>query len=548
MKLRTCFSTLFTVITLNVIAAATGQAQDVNSDVDRAMQTRVTALATPSGRRIGTAHIAAANFLQKFYEAREYRLIWNSPDSIKALRQVIADSWTDGLQAVDFHAQTLGIGASDGTSAQLTAIERDIVLTDAYVRLLYQLYFGKVDPERVDPSWNYKRRLPNGEAVEIINNAIENGGIARLAAFASPQRPRYRQMRAILKKMVARAQEGGWPILPDGPVMKPGEPDPRIPILRKRLSAIELYVPQPDESTEAYDDNLVAAVKAFQTLQGLDADGIIGPNTLAALNVSVQQRIDQIRVNLERARWILPAFEGQDDLIVVNAAGFYLWLFLDGKYVWRTDVITGKPYHKTPVFTEQMTYIVLNPDWSVPRSIIRNEIFPKAKADPSYIAAKNYELITSGGKKVAATSLDWSTLNPAKFPYRVVQKPGPRNALGLVKFIFPNRFNVYLHDTPSRQLFSKTGRAFSHGCIRVKDPMKLAELILGQRNNLSRNEIDAVVASSKLRRINLKKPLRVAVLYWTVDPGLNGEIFFHKDIYGRDAKLLKALNAEFKLK
>lgn len=535
-----------------VVAIATAMvvqgtvAEDHRNLTRQYVKQRVQTLSVSGGRQVGPAHIAAVKFIKDFYAARDYQPAWTSTQSIAELRQAIHDSWTDGLRPIDFHAGPLGIDVR-GEVPTLTPIEREIIRTDAYVRLLYQLYFGKVDPEKIDPKWNFKRRLPSGDAVAIISEAIETGDVGELIQFARPKDPAYSGLRQLLKRMQSYVDAGGWPKISQGGVLKLGDSDARIPVLRKRLSISGDF--RPDNKTVApnlYDQGLQQAVKIFQTRTGIDADGIIGPATIKALNITASERVDQIRVNLERARWILPALEKQRDLIVVNIAGFYLWLFLDGKFVWATDVITGKPYHKTPVFTEMMRYIVLNPDWTVPRSIIRNEIFPKAKANPAFLSARHYQLISSDGKKIAPSSLNWGSATANTFPYRVVQQPGPWNALGLVKFIFPNRYNVYLHDTPSRQLFSKTGRAFSHGCIRVKDPLKLAELLLGYENKWTRADIDQVIASGKQRRVNLKKPLKVAILYWTVDTGQNGEIFFHQDVYGRDARILKALNAKFR--
>lgn len=538
---RAIFTSLL-VITFGVFGSSPGHSQSPS-----AIQARVATLTTPTGVRIGNDHIAAGKFLQDFYAARQYQPAWTSPKNITALRQGIGQSWTDGLLANDFHSATLGIGGQTGPDVQLTAVERDILRSDAFVRLLYQLHFGKVHPERIDPNWNYKRPLPSGEGVQIISSAIDSGQVAALIAKARPQDQRYELLRSAMQKVVAQAEAGGWPKLPSGPVLKPGDSDPRIPVLRQRLAATGEYTLQQVAVSELYDAGLVKAVQAFQNTHGIDIDGVIGPATARALNVSAAERINQVRVNLERARWILPALKGERDLVIVNIAGFYLVLYLDGKFVWTTDVITGKPYHKTPVFTGLMKYVVLNPTWTVPRSIILKDIIPKAKADPSYLAAKNFDLVAKDGQKVDPTTLNWPMITPNTFPYKVVQRPGPDNALGLVKFIFPNHFNVYLHDTPSRQLFSKTGRAFSHGCVRVKDPLKMAEIILGERDGWTRAQIDEVIAGGKLQRVNLSKPLKVAILYWTVDPGRDGVIFYHEDIYGRDAKLLKALNAEFRL-
>jgi murein L,D-transpeptidase YcbB/YkuD len=231
-------------------------------------------------------------------------------------------------------------------------------------------------------------------------------------------------------------------------------------------------------------------------------------------------------------------------MVVVNIAGYYLRLILEGKIVWSTRVIVGQTYHKTPIFTEAMKYVVFNPDWTVPRSIVRNETFAKASADPGYLSANNYVLTSASGAVDPAT-INWSQWTAATFPYGVVQRPGPKNALGLVKFLFPNKYSVYLHDTPGRGLFVKAGRTFSHGCIRVEDPLKLAEIILANRLGWDRTKIDGIVAAGKLTQVNLPKPLPVLLLYWTVDPQFDGTAHFYQDIYGRDARLLKALNSEF---
>lgn len=233
-------------------------------------------------------------------------------------------------------------------------------------------------------------------------------------------------------------------------------------------------------------------------------------------------------------------------MVVVNVAEQYLHLFLDGEKVWSTRVIVGKSYTKTPIFTEPMKTIVFNPDWTVPRSIVKNEIFTKASNDPGYLAANNYYLIDGGGRQVG--DVDWASYTAATFPYGVVQRPGPKNALGLVKFLFPNKHSVYLHDTPSRQLFDKAGRNFSHGCIRVENPLKLAEILMARQRNWPSGKVKDVVASAKMQSVSLPQPLPVLVLYWTVDPSPGEGTAFYKDVYGHDARLLKALNSEFRPK
>jgi murein L,D-transpeptidase YcbB/YkuD len=232
-------------------------------------------------------------------------------------------------------------------------------------------------------------------------------------------------------------------------------------------------------------------------------------------------------------------------MVVVNIAGYSLHLFLEGQRVWTTRTIVGKSYTKTPVFTAAMKSVVFNPDWTVPRSIVRNEIFPKAARDPDYLARNDYQLMDAAGARISPTAVAWNQWTPSSFPFRVVQQPGSRNALGLVKFLFPNKHSVYLHDTPSRQLFLQSARAFSHGCIRVQDPLKLAELILANRLGWDRSKIDRIVAEGKLRSVTLPKPVPVLLLYWTMDPTFDGGAHFFDDIYGRDAALINALDARF---
>lgn len=511
------------------------------------IQQRIVALTLRGGGRIAGTPIEAVSFIQRLYERRGYRRAWVDPATTHQLRQAILDSRLDGLRAGDFHSHVLGFSRLDYWPAAITDAERDIMKTSALINLLYQLYFGKVSPERLDPRWNLKRQeLPLADAAQAISTAIDEGKVTALVARARGDSPWYAKLRQALQKYKRLAAAGGWPTVPAGPALKPGMTDPRAAALRRRLAVTGEYTGPPEADASTYDAALVAAVERFQRNHGIDVDGIVGPAALKALNVTAQQRVDQVRVNLERARWMSRPLRSKKDLVIVNIAGFYLLTILDGKLAWSTAVITGKPYHKTPVFTDQIRYIEFNPTWTIPPGILRNEILPQQRRNPAYISAKGYDLITREGRKINPATVDWSTMQGRGFPYRVVQPPGPKNALGRVKFMFPNRYNVYLHDTPGRGLFSKTGRAFSHGCVRVQDPLKFAEILLRHRNGTARGAIDRWLASGRQTRVNLKAPLPVAIMYWTVDPLFESGIRFYDDVYGRDAKVLKALDARFR--
>ena len=511
--------------------------------IEQALRTRIEALGRPGGGNIDGHRIAAKKLLPKLYDALGFKLAWQDPAAMKALQTAVARSWEDGLIASDFHDETVAAALPAPDNAEALA-DRDIILSDAFSRLVYQLYFGKVDPHGLDGNWNFSRPVLESDPATALAKAINAGKIDELIERARLKHPFYLALKATLQAYTQHAIDRLWVSVADGPPLKPGDKDPRVGGLRARLAVTGEYqeTQEPADPLQ-YDPALVESLKRFQAANSLEDDGVVGPATIKVLNATPEDRIQQLRVNLERARWILR--DVGNELVLVNIAGFYLRLVLDGKPVWKTRVVVGKTYHKTPVFTENMKTIVFNPDWSLPRSIVRGEKFAKMSRNPGYVAANDYELRDGSGKRVNPQTINWASYSAKTFPYGMVQKPGPKNALGIVKFLFPNKYAVYLHDTPSRQLFGKAARTFSHGCIRVEDPLKLAELILANRKGWDRTKIDALVATGKTQYVKVAPELPVLLLYWTADPTFDGGAHFYPDIYGRDARLLKALDAPF---
>lgn len=533
---RARFTARLLLVWVSFALTVAGAAPQTATAGDATLEVILAKLSNPAGRAIAGNHIAAWEFLPKLYGALGNKPAWTSAADLAALKEAVSRSWEDGLDPGDFHDKAVAAASLP------IPPEQDVVLSDALVRLLYQLYFGKVNPRAVNPDWNFSRPVLASDPAVAISEALAAGKVSALLSKVRLDHPLYGALKATLQAYTQIEAKGGWPVIAGGPTLKLGMKDERIVSLRARLAITGEYQATPEDEA-VFDEPLVEAVKLFQRQHALDADGAVGPATLAALNVSAGARVDQIRINLERARWILR--EIGPEMVVVNIAGRYLHLVFDHKVAWTTRVIVGKSYTKTPIFTETMKLVVLNPDWTVPRSIVRNEIFPKAAADPGYLDAHEYYLTDGKGGRISPQSVAWSSYTGSTFPYGVVQRPGPKNALGLVKFLFPNKYSVYLHDTPSRQLFEKSDRSLSHGCIRVQDPLKLAELILGNRLGWTRERIDAAVAAKKMQSIALPKPLPVLLLYWTVDPTFDGGAHFYPDIYGRDASLLKALDADF---
>jgi murein L,D-transpeptidase YcbB/YkuD len=338
----------------------------------------------------------------------------------------------------------------------------------------------------------------------------------------------------------AIAASGGWPSVPLGEALKPGMSDDRVPALRARLAVTDAAAPAPSHAERLYDAALVAAVRAFQSRHGLDVDGVVGRATVVALNVPVADRVQEIVAAMERWRW-MPEDLGADH-ILVNIAGFDLKQVRDDQVEDRMVVVVGKPYNRTPAFSDAIRYVELNPYWNVPPGIALSEELPKLRQNPAARARAGFEAVR-GGQVYPLTAINWSRYRRGNFPFQLRQRPGPSNALGRAKFMFPNKFNVYLHDTPAKSLFERSERAFSHGCIRLSRPIDLAEQLLGDVPGWDRARIDKVVASGKNTVVNLETPRPIHITYMTAWVE-NGVANFRRDVYQQDAKLLAALDGQ----
>ena len=496
-----------------------------------------------SNRTIGGQQIAATTVLPAFYAARDFAPAWSDPKRFSELLDVLKSAETHGLTPDDYYYTALAGWPDDPVPARLAA--RDVLATEALIRYGYHLHFGKIDAASLDPDWNLTRRLQNVEPVKVLEQAVAAADLEEfLATRLEPDVPFYTRLRAALARYREIAAAGGWPAVPEGPTLRPGDSDPRIAALRKRLSVMDSILAAKSADTHLYDSDLEAAVKRFQARHGLDADGIAGERTVAAMNVPVAVRIDQIRASLERTRWVFRDLESR--FLVVNIAGFEAYLIEDGKAAWRSRVQVGISYRKTPVFKKKMTYLVLGPTWTVPPTILREDIVPKIKQDPGYLARKDMVLLDRDGKRVDISDLDMNAVSADNFPYTVRQEPGPKNALGRIKFMFPNKHYVYLHDTPSQSLFNRAERTTSSGCIRVKKPLSLAAELLHDQAGWSEPEIEAHIQQASNETVTLTDPIMVFLMYWTSVPGEDGDVKFFSDVYSRDQAVLDGLKAPFR--
>ncbi len=336
--------------------------------------------------------------------------------------------------------------------------------------------------------------------------------------------------------------KGGWPTVPEGPKLQRGERSQRVSILRNRFIVSGDLPLEKDSDGDFFDEVLGRAVRRFQQRHGLDVDGVVGSSTLKALNVTVEEWIRQIEVNLERWRW-LPQDLGRK-YILVNIPGFQLDLFENGQSLMSMRVVVGKSYRRTPVFNDEMTYLVLNPYWHIPQNIAVEDKLPLIQKDPNYLREHRIRVFQGWGtdaKEIDPETIDWAQITARNFPFRLRQDPGPWNALGKVKFMFPNKFNVYLHDTPSKELFEKTSRSFSSGCIRIEKPIELAEFVLKGDAQWTRETLLAALNRNTEQTVRLPERIRVYLLYWTVWVDEDRSIQFRSDVYGRDDILYSAL-------
>ena len=507
--------------------------------VSEGLRMRIVQLFDAPATNVLGARLLRPDAVSHFFQGRNFQPAWDNARA-RAIVVAIRGIEQDGLSPRDYHLAPLEAALSSIDTATPTArVDLEILLTDAVAALIDHVRFGKVRPVTLDRRWNVDPRAgtPPLETfvAEVAAAPSVNEGIDAL----KPSHFIYRGLKDQLAARRLDVARGGWPALPAGPTLKPGTTDARVTVLRRRLAASgDLASP---EGSQEYDDALVESVKRFQERHRLTADGVIGPATLAAMNVSAGARVDQVRVNLERARWVVGGLS--DSFVLVNLPAFKTYLIRDRKNVWETRAQVGRAGRQTPSFRADMQYLVFNPDWTVPPTIASQDVIAPMRRGDNAIARKRLMIFDRQGRRVSPDAIDWASASRRNFPYTLRQAPGPDNALGRVKFIFPNEHSIFLHDTPSRELFSADERMFSSGCIRVENPLDFAAKLLEGEEGWDAESIQQAVASGKTETVFLKTPLPVLIVYWTVSVGAAGESRYARDVYSLDGRLRRALDA-----
>jgi murein L,D-transpeptidase YcbB/YkuD len=495
------------------------------------------ALARQLRRTSGSGSFPSQATVGDFYAKHGSHLIWSDAAGkpvpgaatlITALRRagehgLDPDAYaTDRLESMEKERSAEGLA------------DFDLLATTALLRYASDLATGRVHPDEVQSDW--KTNPPDLDLGTLLDEGVQRNELEKLFESLPPPHPGYARLREGLSKLRAVEQAGGWATIPPGPKITKGSRGERVALLRRRLTD-SATVPA---AGDRYDATLAGLIRRFQSLHGIEPDGVVSERTLEELNVPVDQRIRQVELNLERWRWVPREFG--DPHVLVNIPGFDLELAQGSDAPWRTRVVAGKAFTPTPVFSDRIVAIVVNPPWNVPESIAVNEYLPELRKNPSALARHGIKLLEGSGEKareVDPARVKWESVDADHFPYRLRQDPGKDNPLGRLKFDLTNDFHIYLHDTPGGAAFDRSGRDLSHGCIRVQNALELADRIA---SNAAKDKIHEALEQEEERRVELDSKIPVHIFYWTAWADEAGELHFAPDVYGFDAPQRAALD------
>ena len=515
------------------------------SDLQESLRHVVVSTEIPRFVLRGEAETLPWKETQVFYRQRDFRPAWlrnhwlggrQVNSQALTLLTSLRDARHEGLDPAEYPIdeleQQIAKASHSESSKELAWL--DAKLTYTFFEYAAHLHRGRLNPKRISPAWQVAARKLDW--APLLEEALAHKDICGVLTKLTPALPEYAALRKALGVYYRIAEEGGWPPVPDSHPLKEGDRGEAVNLLRKSLARQgDLISPAP--GNQLFDEGLTNAVRAFEERNGLPMDGVADPVMLSVLNTPVETLIRQIELNLERLRW-LPDDLGKRHLLV-NIPDYRLELVEDGQTILQMRVVVGKKENPTPVFSDQMTYLTFNPFWNIPESIAIKETVPLLRKDDGYAEKHGIQVMMKGHNEevVDASDIGWKEVDQDSkaFPYLLRQRPGPGNALGRVKFMFPNQFNVYLHDTPTRHLFKATERDYSHGCVRVEHPAQLAEYLLKDKPGWDADRIQNEMEAEEEMSVTLVKPLPVHIVYWSVWVGETGKLQRRPDIYELDA-------------
>ena len=472
--------------------------------------------------RIDAATLAR---LQAFYQQQGDVPLWAAAERRQALQTQLLMLADDGLDPTHYSPPTADAAAN--------VLCSDIGTSEQYLHALQDLHYGRLQQSRFEPLWHSQppSRDPDSEVLAFASAGLHD--MAQAFDQARPAADLYRSLRNVYSTLRQQPLPH-WDAVASGPLLRPGMEDPRVPELARRLYRGGYLASEPKGNGKQYRDELVQAVKAFQVSHSLQSDGVIGAGTVAELNISPLMRREQLRINLERFRWLSQDLEPEG--VLVNVAAAQLSVYQSGIPVWQTRLQVGRAERQTPLLKSRITRLTLNPTWTIPPTIMREDKLPAIRLNPEYLRQQNLQVLDPEGRPLAPEHIDWA--RPGNILLR--QEAGPRNPLGKIVMRFPNPYSVYLHDTPSQPLFTKGPRAFSSGCVRVEQPLLLRDLLV---TPAERTRTDELLATGVTHEFRLATPVPVLLGYWTVEVDRQGGLVYAPDIYGHDLVLMKAMGS-----
>jgi L,D-transpeptidase YcbB len=482
----------------------------------------------------------------KVYSVTDFQPIWVKAQGLNSQGEdfltYLEEVKYDGLDKTDYlydEIESLVDELSTSDDPELHAV-LDMMLSNSFLKLSHDLDLGKVDPTKLNMEWKIESE-PVGEDYHalLVDISKNNASVSNTLDKLRPDNFRYEQLRAMLKRAMEEEEEEIIVLSFDGKVEQ-GESHEKIPAIRRKLIHTgDLKSYTPTDST-IYDDRLAEGVRLFQRRHGLNDDGVLGQDFIEAINYSNQDLITKLKVNLERFRWLPNFTEGEGDKVIVNIPDFFLDYISGNDTIFRSRVVVGKEYRQTPVFSSKMSYLVFSPTWTLPNTILWEDAIPAIQRDRGYLEKNKMQVINNQGEPVDASRIDWKNADKGNFPYMIRQSPGAHNSLGRVKFMFPNDYSIYIHDSPAKALFDKDERTFSSGCIRLEKPQEFASLLL-KDSGWDDTEIVQAMDMKSEKNVNLERNPEVWILYLTIWENKDG-IQVREDVYSGDRTLAKALS------
>jgi murein L,D-transpeptidase YcbB/YkuD len=521
---------------------------------EKTLQKRLIAIEATDGET-AIEGILTPDLVHLFYAWRDFRPAWveekQISSQVRPLLLSLKNIETEGLEPSDYHLSKIedqsrsiekGLKKRRPLPPEMLA-DFDLLCTDAFLTSAGHLAHGKVDPETYRVAWQ-GACLDDG-LIGLLENALAENRVAEELAGVAPKHPFYQNLKTGLASYRELARRTKWKPLPEGLNLESGATGKEVKEVGKRLLALGDFDRKQGKPGRNFDEILEAAIRRFQGRHGLDASGILNAATLAAFNIPLEERRRQIEANLERWRW-LPHDLG-DRFIYVNVANFELEALEGSRKDMAMKVVVGSEAWQTPDFSSQMTHLIVNPDWTIPIPVILKETYSYVLQDPCYFRDNRMVILRKEGEELVEVdpgSINWAKLNEKNMDFLIRQKPGPDNILGRLKFVFPNKYEIFLHDTPYQEDFAKAARAYSHGCIRAEKPVELAVWVLRGKPGWDLKQIYAAIDAGEERTVKLVEPINVYFLYSTAWAGDDGAVQFRPDIYERDKKLIEALGAD----